>query len=218
MTKQRTPSASLWLPHRSFSLLSNCLITRHRLFAKSKSKLNRRLKLALAKLAMILIIIIIERVGRASTAGTSRARTGSAGSKKPSTSGCRRGRQQLANLCSSLVSSVPQCLIAFSSPHRRRISTLGLSVCAQLLSLPIEMGSTNRREILEHSSGWRRKRNCSGMGEEGGAEGSVFFVLLKTLAASEKENPFEIVCRFERRANFLRSFLGLIIIHCIEKA
>lgn len=32
-----------------------------------------------------------------------------------------------------------------------------------------------------------------------------------------KENPFEIVCRFERRANFLRSFLGLIITHCIEK-
>lgn len=190
MTKQRTPSAFLWLPHRSFLLLSNCLITRHRLFAKSKSKLNRRLKLALAKLAMILIIIIIERVGRASTAGTSRARTGSAGSKKPSTSGCRRGRQQLANLCSLLVSSLPQCLIAFSSPHRRRISTLGLSVCAQLLSLPIEMGATNRREILEHSSGWRRKRNCSGMGEEGRAEGSVFFVLLKTLAASEKRKPF----------------------------
>lgn len=117
MTKQ-TPSEPLWLPHRSFSLLSNCLITRHRLFAKSKSKLNRRLKLALAKLAMILIIIIIERVGRASTAGTSRARTGSTGSKKPSTSGCRRGRQQLANLCSSLVSSVPHCLlIAASSSH-----------------------------------------------------------------------------------------------------
>lgn len=118
MTKQRTLSAFLWLPHRSFSLLSNCLITRHRLFAKSKSKLNRRLKLALAKLAMILIIIIIERVGRASTAGTSRARTGSTASKKPSTSGCRRGRQQLANLCSSLVSSVPHCLlIAASSSH-----------------------------------------------------------------------------------------------------
>lgn len=112
------PPAFLWLPHRSFSLLSNCLITRHRLFAKSKSKLNRRLKLALAKLATILIIIIIERVGRASTAGTSRARTGSAGSKKPSTSGCRRGRQQLANLCSSLVSSLPHCLlIAASSSH-----------------------------------------------------------------------------------------------------
>lgn len=52
------------------------------------------------------------------------------------------------------------------------------------------MGATNRREILEHSSGWRRKRNCSGMGEEGRAEGSVFFVLLKTLAASEKRKPF----------------------------
>lgn len=50
------------------------------------------------------------------------------------------------------------------------------------------MGATNRREILEHSSAWRRKRNCSGM--EGGAEGSVFFVLLKTLAASEKRKPF----------------------------
>lgn len=33
----------------------------------------------------------------------------------------------------------------------------------------------------------------------------------------KKENPFEIVYRFERRANFLRSRLGLIIIHCIEK-
>lgn len=160
MTNQT--ARSLWLPHRSFSPLSNCLITRHRLFAKSKSKLNRRLKLALAKLAMILIIMI-ERVGRGSSTGTSRARTGRTDSKKPSTSGWRRGRQQLANLCSSLVSSLP--------PHRIVvISSLGLSVCAQLLSLPIEMGATNRREILEHSSGWRRKRNCSRMGhtEQGG--------------------------------------------------
>lgn len=94
------------------------------------------------------------------------------------------------NLRTCVLHSSPQCLIAFSSPHRRRILTLGLSVCAQLLSLPIEMGTTNRREILEYSSGWRRKRNCSGMGEEGGAEGSVFFVLLKTLAASEKRKPF----------------------------
>lgn len=216
MTKQRTPSAFLWLPHRSFSLLSNCLITRHRLFAKSKSKLNRRLKLALAKLAMILIIIIIERVGRASTAGTSRARTGSAGNKKPSTSGCRRGRQQLANLCSSLVSSVPHCLlIAASSSH-------------------FDFGSFSLRSTLEftnwngvHKSAWNTwafkwlapQEKLFWNGRRGWGRGVCVFCIIENFGSEwKKKTLLEIVCRFERRANFLRSFLGLIIIHCIEKA
>lgn len=151
---------SLWLPHRAFSPLSNCLITRHRLFAKSKSKLNRRLKLALTKLAMILIIMI-ERVGRGSS---TLAQAEPELAEQAARSQVQvAGEEEDNNLFSSLVSSLPPRRIVV-------ISSLGLSVCAQLLSLPIEMGATNRREILEHSSGWRRKRNCSRMGhaEQGG--------------------------------------------------
>lgn len=106
---------SLWLPHRSFSPLSNCLITRHRLFAKSKSKLNRRLKLALAKLAMILIIMI-KRVGRGSS---TQAQAEPELAEQAARSQVQvAGEEEDNNLRTCFLHSSPHCLLVASSSFR----------------------------------------------------------------------------------------------------